>query len=114
MTEEEMTESGSTDPAPVEAEAEAQRSECGGTGRSDEAVSEPPVTEKAADMETPQSRIAELERQLAELEQKLSQESEQATDYMNRYQRTQADFANFKRRAEQEQEQRDTADQPPR
>jgi molecular chaperone GrpE len=51
------------------------------------------------------SRIRQLEQEKSELEQKLIRESEQATDYMNRYQRIQADFANFKRRAQQEQEQ---------
>ena len=103
-----MTESGSTDPAPVEAEAKAPADlSVEAPDVQDEAVSEPPVTEKAADMATLQSRIAELERQLAELEQARARESEQATDYMNRYQRTQADFANFRRRAEQDQEHRD-------
>src|SRR5215469_9440979 len=53
------------------------------------------------------SRIRQLEQEKSELEQKLIRESEQATDYMNRYQRLQADFANFKRRAQQEQEQRE-------
>ena len=66
-------------------------------------------------------RIAELEFQVAELERKLARaregspdaeeqlakERDAATDYMNRLQRAQADFANFKRRAEQEQQQRD-------
>jgi len=99
-----MTESGST--APVEAEAPADLS-AEAPEVHDEALSEPPVTEKAAGMEALQSRIAEMERQLAELEQARARESEQATDYMNRYQRTQADFANFKRRAEQDQEHRD-------
>src|SRR5579862_4684209 len=61
-------------------------------------------------------RIADLEFQVAELERKLNRaraaspdteeqvakEREAATEYMNRWQRTQADFANFKRRAEQE------------
>jgi molecular chaperone GrpE len=45
-------------------------------------------------------RIAELERQLAT-------ERDAATDYMQKWQRAVADFANFKRRAQQEQEQRD-------
>lgn len=47
-----------------------------------------------------QARIAELERQLSE-------EREHATDYMRQLQRAQADFANYRRRAQQEQEQRD-------
>ena len=39
----------------------------------------------------------------------LAAERDAATDYMQRWQRALADFANFKRRAEQEQEQRDAA-----
>ena len=46
------------------------------------------------------ARIAELERQPAA-------ERAAATDYMQKWQRAVADFANFKRRAQQEQEQRD-------
>jgi molecular chaperone GrpE len=46
------------------------------------------------------ARIAELERQLAT-------ERDAATDYMQKWQRAVADFTNFKRRAQQEQEQRD-------
>ena len=101
-----MTESGSSDPASVEAEAPADLS-VAAPDVQDDAVSESPLTDKAADTDTLQNRIAELERQLAELEQARARESEQATDYMNRYQRTQADFANFRRRAEQDQEHRD-------
>jgi molecular chaperone GrpE len=58
-----------------------------------------------AESDSAASRIRQLEQEKSELEQKLIRESEQATDYMNRYQRLQADFANFKRRAQQEQEQ---------
>ena len=53
---------------------------------------------KASD--DPAARIAELERLLAA-------EREAATDYMQRWQRAMADFSNFKRRAGQEQEQRE-------
>ncbi len=65
----------------------------------------PPEAEAAAAEVLPggaesAARIAELERQLAE-------EREHATDYMHRWQRAQADFANYKRRTQQEQEQRD-------
>lgn len=49
--------------------------------------------------------VAELERRIAELEQALAKEREAAGDYMNRWQRAQADFANFRRRQQQEQEQ---------
>jgi molecular chaperone GrpE len=51
-----------------------------------------------------QARIAELERRVAELEQQHAKERDAATDYMQRWQRAQADFTNFKRRAQQEQE----------
>lgn len=52
----------------------------------------------AAPADSPEARIAELERLLAA-------EREAATDYMQRWQRAAADFSNFKRRAQQEQEQ---------
>jgi molecular chaperone GrpE len=54
------------------------------------------------------TRLAALERQMSELERQLAVERDAASDYMQRWQRTQADFANFRRRAQQEQEQRDT------
>ena len=54
------------------------------------------------------ARVGELERRVAELEAQLAHEREAATDYMQRWQHAQADFANFRRRAQQEQEQRET------
>ena len=54
------------------------------------------------------ARIGELERRVAELEAELAREREAATDYMQRWQHAQADFSNFRRRAQQEQEQRET------
>lgn len=53
----------------------------------------------------PQDRIAELERRVAELERQVATERDAATDYMNRWQRAQADFSNYKRRAQQDQAQ---------
>lgn len=53
-----------------------------------------------AAVDSPEARIAELERQLAA-------ERDAATDYMQRWQRAAADFSNFKRRTQQEQEQRE-------
>ena len=44
---------------------------------------------------------------IAELERQLASERDAATDYMQKWQRAVADFTNFKRRAQQEQEQRD-------
>jgi molecular chaperone GrpE len=52
-----------------------------------------------------QTCIVELERRVEELKREVAGEREAATDYMQRWQRAQADFANFKRRAQQEQEQ---------
>ena len=52
-------------------------------------------------------RIAELERKVADLARELDRERDQATDYMRRWHTAQADFANYKRRAQQDQEQRD-------
>ena len=60
------------------------------------------------DADTDSAQISQLRQQVSDLEERLAKESEHATDYMNRYQRIQADFANFKRRAQHEQEQRDT------
>lgn len=54
--------------------------------------------EAPAEHATPEARVAELEGQLAA-------ERTAATEYMNRWQRAQADFANFKRRVQQEQDQ---------
>lgn len=56
----------------------------------------------AADSATEASTLTE---RIATLEAELTREREAATDYMNRWQRAQADFSNFKRRAQQEQEQ---------
>lgn len=53
------------------------------------------------------ARIAELERQVAELQAQVERERDQATEYMRHWHTAQADFANYKRRAQQEQEQRD-------
>ncbi|HEX8035770.1 MAG TPA: nucleotide exchange factor GrpE [Ktedonobacterales bacterium] len=66
-----------------------------------------PTAAQAPPGSEPDSRIAELEARLAELESQVAHEREAATDYMNRWQRAQADFANFKRRSQQEQEQRE-------
>jgi molecular chaperone GrpE len=52
-------------------------------------------------------RIAALEAQVAELERQIERERDHATEYMRHWHTAQADFANFKRRAQQEQEQRD-------
>lgn len=51
------------------------------------------------------ARIGDLERQVAELERQVATERDAASDYMRRYQQAQADFANFRRRTRQEQEQ---------
>lgn len=53
------------------------------------------------------AQVTALQSRLVELEQQLTKEREAATDYMNRWQRAQADFANFKRRNQAEQEQRE-------
>src|SRR5690242_9996008 len=63
------------------------------------------ATPSGASDAQPADRTAALERRIAELERELAKERDAATDYMNRWQRAQADFANFKRRAQQDQEQ---------
>src|SRR5215469_14805891 len=72
-------------------------------GEQSDSLSGVPEPEQAEN-DSAAGRIRQLEQEKSELEQKLIRESEQATDYMNRYQRLQADFANFRRRAQQEQE----------
>src|SRR5262249_28009041 len=54
------------------------------------------------------ARIAELERQVGELEQRLATQRDAASGYMQRLQRAQAAFANSPQMSQQEQEQRDT------
>ncbi|HET8907534.1 MAG TPA: nucleotide exchange factor GrpE [Ktedonobacterales bacterium] len=72
--------------APLDAQVDAQT----------DARSDAPIkTEGSAD-----ERIAALERQLAA-------ERDAATEYMQRWQRSAADFTNYKRRFQQEQEQRE-------
>lgn len=72
--------------APLDAQVDAQT----------DARSDAPIkTEGSAE-----ERIAALERQLAA-------ERDAATEYMQRWQRSAADFANYKRRFQQEQEQRE-------
>ncbi|HEX6817512.1 MAG TPA: nucleotide exchange factor GrpE [Ktedonobacterales bacterium] len=63
--------------------------------------------QQAADASGAEDRVRELEARVAELERSLATEREAANDYMQRWQRAQADFANFKRRNQQEQEQRE-------
>lgn len=72
-----------------------------GASAAEATTSEPANSGATAD------RIAELERQVAELQQQVERERDQATDYMRRWHTAQADFANHKRRTQQEQEQRE-------
>lgn len=74
-----------------------------------EPVAETLAEEAAPAGETPvigETPMAELERRIADLERRLANEHDSATDYMARWQRIQADFSNFRRRVQQEQEQR--------
>jgi molecular chaperone GrpE len=57
-----------------------------------------PVPEPSSDLDMLVERAAQLERELGA-------ERERATDYMQKWQRAQADHANFRRRVQQEQEQ---------
>ena len=72
--------------------AEAQPRQASAAAGADAEETPPPV-EQAAQPATP-DLAAELQR-----------EREKANDYMNRWQRAQADLSNYKRRAEQEREQ---------
>lgn len=69
------------------------------------AASEASGAAGAADVSA--ARIAQLEARIAELERESAREREAATEYMQRLQRAQADFSNFKRRAQQEDQQRE-------
>jgi molecular chaperone GrpE len=61
---------------------------------------------RAAEQSSPLSdALVQAEERIVELERELAKEREAATDYMQRWQRAQADFSNLKRRAQQEQEQ---------
>jgi molecular chaperone GrpE len=60
----------------------------------------------AADGGQPSEPVAAPDR-IAELERQLVAERDAAADYLQRWQRAQADFSNFRRRTQQEQEQRD-------
>jgi molecular chaperone GrpE len=104
-----------------EQRAEAPEAEAIAPDETDEAVATSERPSDTPNVKALNLRIAELEFQVTDLERKLkrardaspdaedqlAKEREAATDYMNRWQRAQADFANFKRRAEQEQQQRD-------
>lgn len=59
------------------------------------------------DSAAPAENADDASARIAELERQLGAERDAATDYMQKWQRAVADFANFKRRAQQEQEQRD-------
>lgn len=68
------------------------------------------VTEQpsvSGDGAAPAQSAASADTRIAELERLLAAERDAATDYMQRWQRVVADFTNFKRRAQQEQEQRE-------
>src|SRR5690348_1833193 len=67
-------------------------------------TAEPATTDDSA---APAGNADDASARIAELERQLAAERTAATDYMQRWQRAVADFANFKRRAQQEQEQRD-------
>ncbi len=75
---------GSAGPAPVDTPAQA------------DTVAE--QVDTAATLSALRERVSQLERELAA-------ERERATDYMQRWQRAQADHANFRRRAQADQEQ---------
>src|SRR5690242_5608642 len=73
-----------------------------------EATSSPPEAEtsqsSAAEAAPPETAAAPQEA-APDLAAELAREREKATDYMNRWQRAQADLSNYKRRADQEREQ---------
>jgi molecular chaperone GrpE len=68
-------------------------------------VSGPPADAPAEARADSTDEASALRERLAGLERELAAERERATDYMQKWQRAQADHANFRRRAQQEQEQ---------
>lgn len=88
-----MSESETRPPSPDSAEVDAPP---------DDAASGEPASNGEIAIGT--EELAQLRRQLAELQSRLEQETAQATDYMHRWQRSAADFINYKRRAEQERD----------
>ena len=91
------------DPAVSAAAHGAQAEDTEQTGAADTARSETPAT--PAMPAASDGNAGDLAARVAELERQLATERDAATDYMTRWQRAQADFANFKRRAQQEQQQ---------
>lgn len=75
-----------------------------------ESPSEPSAVSAGADTHAGSGSAAPapegVTAKLAELEAELAREREAAADYLRRWQQAQADLANYKRRAQQEQEQR--------
>jgi molecular chaperone GrpE len=114
-----MAEQREADVAPEAEALETATAEAGAVAQSADAAAAPT---DGADVKALNLRIADLEFQVAELdrrlararegspdmEEQLAKEREAATEYMHQLQRVQADFANFRRRAQQEQEQRET------
>lgn len=90
-----------TPTAKVRAQPADESGESGDAAEAENAVADEVVDAPASEpVAEPGSRIAEMEQQLAK-------ERDAANDYMQRWQRAQADFANFRRRQQQEQEQHD-------
>ena len=79
----------------------------GMTSDAPESASESASESEATTLAATDARVAELERQVADLQQQVERERDQSTDYMRRWHTAQADFANYKRRTQQEQEQRE-------
>lgn len=72
------------------------------------AIAEETAPEASATAETaPPDHIAELEARVAELQAQVERERDQATEYMRHWHTAQADLANYKRRSQQDQEQRE-------
>jgi molecular chaperone GrpE len=103
MTEEEANAQPDTQPGGVPSAPGAEWSPETPPAAAPAALDTPLATETAPP--TASDGIAALEQRVAELERELAKERDAATDYMNRWQRAQADFANFRRRAQQDQEQ---------
>jgi molecular chaperone GrpE len=94
MQDERVSEEQQNEQPPQSGAAVPPLEETGGTG-------EQPKTQSG----TEAGATSEPAAAAPDLAAELAREREKATDYMNRWMRAQADFANYKRRVEQEREQ---------
>lgn len=87
------------------ARGEAEGAGTQATNESEHVEAQPKSEPEVGGPESAATEKPEAARAAPDLTAELEREREKASDYMNRWQRAQADLANYKRRAEQEREQ---------